>query len=156
MTTTMILIALGALLIGLLIGYFVAAGSRSNTRPRERRLQQQMDELRNEHTRYQADVNAHFMESAQLLRRLNDVQRDLQQQMARSASRLSSDEESQQALVFEGKSHRDRSLPDDDSIEPPRDYAPKDSPDEQGTLSEAYGFKPAPKGSKSPEKKDKA
>lgn len=152
MTITMILIALGALLIGLLIGYFTAAGSRSNTRPRERRLQQQMDELRNEHTRYQAEVNAHFMESAQLLRRLNDVQRDLQQQMARSANRLSSDEESQQALEFEGRTRRERLASDDDSIEPPRDYAPKDSSDEQGTLSEAYGFQAAPKGQ---EKKDK-
>ena len=153
MTITMILIALGALLIGLVVGYFISAGSRSNTRPRERRLQQQMDELRNEHTRYQAEVNAHFMESAQLLRRLNDVQRDLQQQMARSASRLSSDEESQQALVFEGKTRRERLNSDDDSVEPPRDYAPKDSPDEQGTLSEAYGFQAT---AKSQDNKDKA
>jgi uncharacterized membrane-anchored protein YhcB (DUF1043 family) len=91
-----------------------------------------MDELRSEYTRYQAQVNEHFMESAHLLRRFNDAYRDVNQHMARGANRLCNDDEWMEELKHETSGKRLEEVVD----EPPRDYAPKTS----GTLSEDFGL----------------
>jgi len=137
---TILLTAFGGLIIGLLVGYLLG-GRNKGGRPREKRLQLQIDELRNEYTRYQAEVNEYFMESARLLRRLNDVQRDMQQHVANNADKLTKDEDFQQ-LLRGGDTHPrlDHESDREPPFEPPRDYAPKDNPNAEGTLSEAYGL----------------
>ncbi|WP_404363800.1 YhcB family protein [Marinobacter sp.] len=140
----LILIAIAALVIGLAAGVLLG---RSNTGSslRQRRAEQQIDELRSEYTRYQAQVNEHFMESADLLRRFNDAYRDVNQHMARGANRLCNDEEWLEEIE---KASGDARLTDksSDGFEPPRDYAPKNRPEEKGTLAEDFGL----------EKKEKA
>ncbi|PAV25347.1 hypothetical protein CF392_11455 [Tamilnaduibacter salinus] len=139
MSTIMIVaIAIGILIAGLVAGYFIGrSGSAGGLQ--QRRLEQQIDELRSEYTRYQAQVNEHFVESAHMLRRFNDAYRDINRHMARGASRLCHDEDwtNEFALESNAQARLGRSA---DDPEPPRDYAPKADPEEKGTLAEDYGL----------------
>ena len=136
--TNLILAAIAALIVGIVIGAIVGRSGQGSTL-----RQQQAEELRNEYTRYQAQVNEHFMESAHLLRRFNDAYRDVNQHMARGANRLCNDEE-WMAELAEQTSRKRLEEVSEDGVEPPRDYAPKTS----GTLSEDFGLK---KGEKAPQ-----
>ncbi len=136
--TNLILIAVAALVVGLLIGVLLGR-SNAGTSLRHRRVEQQIDELRSEYTRYQAQVNEHFMESAHLLRRFNDAYRDVNQHMARGASRLANDEDWLEELDKASESARLTGRTEEGQ-EPPRDYAPKTSPEEKGTLAEDFGL----------------
>ena len=136
--TNLILIAIAALVIGLVAGVLLG---RSNTGSslRQRRAEQQIDELRSEYTRYQAQVNEHFMESAHLLRRFNDAYREVNQHMARGANRLCNDEEWLEEIEkTSGKPRLTNGK--DDGFEPPRDYAPKSRPGDKGMLAEDFGL----------------
>lgn len=136
----LILAAIAALIVGVIIGILVGRFGQSTTL-RQRRAEQQIEEIRNEYTRYQAQVNEHFMESAHLLRRFNDSYRDVNQHMARGANRLCNDEEWLQELEQEtARARLAGSADDKDGVEAPRDYAPKNDPEEKGTLSEDFGL----------------
>lgn len=139
--TNLILAAVAALAVGLIIGLLIGRSNQGSTL-RQRRAEQQIDELRNEYTRYQAQVNEHFMESAHLLRRFNDAFRDVNQHMARGANRLANDDEWLEELEQEKRRARltGTSAESGDVAEPPRDYAPKKDPEEKGTLAEGYGL----------------
>lgn len=139
--TNLILAAVAALAVGLIIGLLIGRSSQSSTL-RQRRAEQQTEELRNEYTRYQAQVNEHFMESAHMLRRFNDAFRDVNQHMARGANRLANDDEWLNELEQENKRARltGGKAEDGDVSEPPRDYAPKKDPAEKGTLDEGFGL----------------
>jgi len=140
--TNLILAAIAALIVGIVIGAIVGRSGQGSTL-RQRRAEQQAEELRNEYTRYQAQVNEHFMESAHLLRQFNDAYRDVNQHLARGANRLCNDEE-WMAELAEQTSRKRLEEVSEDGAEPPRDYAPKTS----GTLSEDFGLK---KGEKAPQ-----
>lgn len=103
--TNLILAALAALVIGIVIGILVGRSGQGQTL-RQRRAEQQIEELRSEYTRYQAQVNEHFMEAAHLLRRFNDAYRDVNQHMARGANRLCNDEDWLEELEHETSSKR--------------------------------------------------
>jgi hypothetical protein len=136
----LILAAIAALIVGLIIGVLVGR-SRQGSTLRQRRAEQQIEEIRNEYTRYQAQVNEHFMESAHLLRRFNDSYRDVNQHMARGANRLCDDEEWLHELQQEtARGRLEGGSADEDGAEPPRDYAPKSDPEEKGTLAEDFGL----------------
>ena len=142
--TNLILAAVVALVVGIIIGVlFGRSGQGASLR--QRRAEQKIDELRGEFTRYQAQVNEHFLESAQLLERFNSAYRDVNDHMARGANRLCNDEEWPESLGQDVSGRIGHS--DSDSSEPPRDYAPKADPKEKGTLSEDFGL---PKGEKRP------
>lgn len=136
--TNLILIAAAALIIGLIAGVLIGRSNQSSNL-RQRRVEQQIDELKGEYTRYQAQVNEHFMESAHLLRRFNDTYRDVNQHMARGANRLCNDEdwlEEIEKTTTKARLEADHA----DGFEPPRDYAPKSDPKEKGTLAEDFGL----------------
>ena len=139
--TNLILAAAAALVVGLVIGILIGRSGQGSTL-RQRRAEQQIEEIRNEYTRYQAQVNEHFMESAHLLRRFNDSYRDVNQHMARGANRLCNDEEWLHELEQENANARLEAGKggDKDGMEPPRDYAPKTDPEEKGTLAEDFGL----------------
>ncbi len=137
--TNLILAAIAALVVGIVIGVFVGRSGQGTTL-RQRRAEQQIEELRSEYTRYQAQVNEHFMESAHLLRRFNDAYRDVNQHMARGANRLCNDEDWMEELAHETSKKRLEEVREDVS-EPPRDYAPKTDPKDSGTLAEDFGLK---------------
>lgn len=137
--TNLILAAVAALVVGLILGLLIGRSGQGATL-RQRRAEQQIDELKAEYTRYQAQVNEHFMESAHLLRRFNDAFRDVNSHMARGANRLANDEEWPEELSHDRARLATRST-DSSSDEPPRDYAPKKDPQEKGTLAEDFGLK---------------
>ncbi|PPK52949.1 YhcB family protein [Marinobacter persicus] len=136
--TNLILAAVAALVVGVIIGVLVGRSGQGATL-RQRRAEQQIDELRSEFTRYQAQVNEHFMESAHLLRRFNDAYHDVNQQMARGANRLCNDDE-WLAELEQKSSGRLGHRSEEEPSEPPRDYAPKSDTDDSGMLAEDYGL----------------
>lgn len=136
--TNLIIAAAVALVIGLVIGLLIGRSGQGPTL-KQRRAEQQIEELRNEYTRYQAQVNEHFMESADLIRRLGDTYRDVNQHMARGANRLCHDEDWLEELEREKNEGR-LGKSAGEGLEPPRDYAPKKDPEEKGTLSEDFGL----------------
>ena len=135
-----------AFLAGILCGaivYHWLSGSRS----RHGQLETQLDELQQEYKDYQQQVNDHFSTSAHLVNKMTDTYRDIHEHLANGAESLCKDEDiknrlgdsllSSNALVS-GKVHKrrnERPTP----TEQPKDYAPKNNPDEQGALSEDYG-----------------
>ena len=138
--TNLIMAAVAALVVGILIGVLLGRSTGQGSSLRQRRTEQQVDELRNEYTRYQAQVNEHFMESAHLLRRFNDSYRDVNQHMAKGATRLCNDDELISELE-QSAARRLKNESDDDGAEPPRDYAPREDSKDSGTLAEDYGLK---------------
>ncbi len=138
--TNLILAAVAALIAGLIIGLLIGRSSQGSSL-RQRRAQQQTEELRSEYTRYQAQVNEHFMESAHLLRRFNDAFRDVNHHMARGANRLANDDEWLEELEQDRQRARLTDAHGETSnVEPPRDYAPRKDPEEKGTLAEGFGL----------------
>ncbi|TVP57379.1 MAG: DUF1043 family protein [Halomonadaceae bacterium] len=134
-----LIIGLIALAAGLVIGW-VASRFGANKGIRQRRLAQQLDQMQTEHTRYQAEVNQHFMETADLIRRLNDSYRDVNEHLAKGASKLCSENDIRHELEQARTGSRLTHKPAQEAAEPPRDYAPKDDKRAKGTLAEDYGL----------------
>jgi len=137
-----LVVGIVALAAGLVIGWLFSRYSGTKG-VRQRRLAQQLDQMQTEHTRYQAEVNQHFMETADLIRRLNDSYRDVHEHLASGASKLCSEGdiryELEQARTGGSRLTHEKAT-EDDSFEPPRDYAPKSHNRDKGTLSEDYGL----------------
>ncbi|WP_250657318.1 YhcB family protein [Alkalimarinus coralli] len=135
----------GALVGALIYRLVVNDGGRS------KRVERQMDELQQKHTRYQAQVSDHFVQTAQLINRLNEDYREIHNHLARGATELCSEDNANNLLQLSTENTKDSSeengkLEEIEEIyaEPPRDYAPKTN-EEQGTLSEEFGLKGKPK-----------
>lgn len=140
----LLLVGVVALLLGIGLGLIISRVFNKGA-THSRRVSQKMDELQNEHTRYQAQVNEHFMETAHRMRRLNDSYRDMYQHLAQGAVRLSNDEELREMLDPQDlKLGYNRNAPES-GFEPPLDYAPKSGPREKGTLAEDFGFERGPR-----------
>ncbi|MAM89306.1 MAG: hypothetical protein CME36_18555 [unclassified Hahellaceae] len=73
--------------IGLLVG-IVLHKTASPGSTKRRRLEGQMDQMRDEYVRYQADVTQHFSESAKLIRRLNKDYQSVITHLAQGADKL--------------------------------------------------------------------
>ncbi len=145
MTETGITLTVGILcfVAGLLLGALIHRLMQSET-AKNRRLVQQLDQLKEQHTRYQAEVSEHFAKTADIYAKLNTNYRELLAHMANSAERLSDDVDFSRTLNLTGPSQRPVHVtefePDADDFEPPRDYAPKATPHDKGTLSEDFGL----------------
>ncbi len=136
---TAVVVGIVALLTGLIAGWGISRTTGGSS-TRQRRLAQQLDALQNEHTRYQAQVNEHFMETAELIRRLNNSYREVHQHLARGATRLCSEGDAREELEQARQEHQIAHQKDAEDLEPPRDYAPKTDPQDRGTLAEDYGL----------------
>lgn len=132
----------GALVGGLIYRLVRRDGGRS------KRVEQQMDELQEKHTRYQAQVSDHFVQTAQLINRLNEDYRAIHNHLAKGATELCNEDNVNNLLDLSNEVpesepvalEEDISQIEDIYAEPPRDYAQK-SNDDQGTLSEEFGLK---------------
>ncbi|PKM30560.1 MAG: DUF1043 domain-containing protein [Gammaproteobacteria bacterium HGW-Gammaproteobacteria-11] len=104
--------------------------------------QAQLENLQLRFEEYQQEVSSHFKTTANLVSRLNRSYQDIQQHLTQGAMDLSPDEMTRQQLlaVLEQDNRPSSGEPAFDSLEPPRDYAPKNE-DTPGTLSEGYGVK---------------
>lgn len=136
----LLIVGVIALLLGIGVGLVISRLFFKGP-PQNRRLAQQYDELQNEYTRYQAQVNEHFMETAHRMRRLNDSHREMHEHLAQGASRLSNEGDWRDELESPDlKLRLNRSADPTSGLEPPRDYAPKSGPRDKGTLAEDFGF----------------
>jgi len=139
--------------IGILLHKLLHSESAKN-----RRLESQMDQLQDQHMRYQAEVTEHFTRTAEMLGRLNANYREVFNHLAVGAERLCSDTEfkSLAASATPAKPLRTEKLSKDkkyqvDLYDPPLDYAPKNNPKEKGTLAEDFGFSAHPASTEIPE-----
>ena len=140
-----VLIAIGAVLllagvgIGLLVGRNTAPGSQKY-RETERRLDQVLQEKK----AYEDEVVEHFSDTAKLLNNLTESYRELHNQLAAGAGHLCKEQGPISLSRMEEQRDQAEIPPQLADIQPPLDYAPKHSPDEQGMLSEGFGLDPEP------------
>ena len=153
-------IAITAFLSGAIIGAIIYRLFQKDA-SRSRRVEQQMDDLQQKHTHYQAQVSEHFLQTAHLINRLNEDYREIHSHLAQGASELCNEEGandllslSEAPLLSENKEERviqadaeiESEPEESDNVEPPRDYAPKAGED-KGTLSEDFGLQDKKEGS---------
>ena len=144
-TSIQVIAALGLFSLGLVIGVLVQRSTKGDGR-KIARLQAKLNETEERFTRYQADVTAHFMDTARKVQTLNKSYKDVHEQLASGARKLCEDDEIESVLSLsfnasKAPSHRGHTIDlANNDVTPPMDYAPKDKPEEEGTLSEGYGF----------------
>ncbi len=139
----MVVPALIGAIVGLVLGYFF--GRRSAPGSEENRdLQRQVENLQEERSRYEQRVNEHFADTAGKLNTLTENYREVYEQIASGAAALCSQTSGPRfdALAPPAQSTEDGDTieADDVVVEPPRDYAPKSSPDAPGVLDENFGM----------------
>jgi uncharacterized membrane-anchored protein YhcB (DUF1043 family) len=143
-TQELIVPALIAAIIGIFIGYLMgrrgAPGSEEN-----RELKRELQTLRDERVRFEQRVNAHFSDTAGKLNALTENYKAVYAQIASGAADLCSSSAAPRfdALAAPAAGNgADGEAIDAGSVqlEPPRDYAPKASPDTPGVLNERFGI----------------
>lgn len=139
-----------ALALGIVIGIVLTQLARRVSGGSSKGTQAQLESLQLRFEEYQQEVSSHFKTTASLVSRLNRSYQDIQEHMAQGAMDLSPDDMTRQRLLAAleeqaapSVSSHSTSEPVFDSLEPPRDYAPK-MQDMPGTLSENYGIKRKP------------
>ena len=148
------IIGIITLAVGALIGYLLGrSGDSSN---KQQQLIDQLNESQRELGEYKEQVNSHFEQTAALVNNLTESYKAVHQHLAQGSealcltehtpveldkapmqSRISDQSEVEVPTVTETVTPEEEQV-----VEPPRDYAPK-QPDEEGTLSEGYGLKEA-------------
>ena len=132
----------GLFVLGIVVGA-VFQRSFAGDSGKSKRLEQKLAETQDAYTKYQAEVSAHFMDTARKVQNLNNSYREVHEQLARGASKLCSDDEANDFLAISLDNRNKGQTYEDDSEELPQmpmDYAPKEKPDEEGTLSENFGL----------------
>ncbi len=101
------------------------------------RLTEQLDGIHKEYAAYQNDIDVHFYEMQRLLEPLKQCFAEIEQRMAFDTKALS-----QRTLINKPTLIAQTLITTDtESLHPPKDYAPKKTPNERGTLSENFGLK---------------
>ena len=143
--STLWIVGVVALLIGAVVGLLIA---RSSTGGQSRHvLVEELNDTRRELEEYKQQVSVHFAQTADLVNRLTDSYRDVHQHLSKSAQKLCDDEvlvaslmAREQRPVLGSPVTEPSAEPEQDNVEPPKDYALRKDPKEAGTLSEKYGL----------------
>lgn len=136
--------------VGAAAGYALHFYRNSDSRVRE--LETHLTSIQHKYEHYQQAVTEHFSQSAQLVNNLTNAYREVHEHLQKGANDLcadnkrhSSDNPAQSFLGLEASKDafpqpvRAKEAKFLDSVEPPRDYAPK-SPSDKGMLDEDYGL----------------
>ena len=122
------------------MGLGVVAG-RLWLRPgQQRQLEERLHAAQQAMQTYQHEVAKHFVETSSRISDLTLCYKELHEHLARGAANLASPDISR--TLLDAATHKLDSKPvilDESSLEPPRDWAPK-NPGARGTLSEDYGL----------------
>jgi uncharacterized membrane-anchored protein YhcB (DUF1043 family) len=133
--------AVAGLIIGYIFGGRMAPGSQQS-----RELEKKLAEANRSREQFEQRVNMHFADTAGKLNALTQNYREVYEHIASGAAALSSGK-SNAAAKFDAlqapETPEEPAAIEADSVvvEPPRDYAPKTSPDDPGTLDENFGLK---------------
>jgi len=137
------LTGIGCLIVGIAIGYLVAG--RINTTPNKvTELEQKLQDLQRNHAHYRDEVSDHFNTTAELVQQMTDSYKDVYQHLASGAQDLCSTDVASKLLptsndgVFGAVAHDDED--DDDDLQAPKDYAPRQNPNQAGALAEDFGL----------------
>lgn len=139
-TTAIIITGLIGAVLGGLIGAIIGLRNGS-AGVKARELQQRLDQSERERKSYEQDVIQHFAETASRLNTLTESYREVHNHLAQGAARLCDGRGTDGALQQLARSADDALIPPSlVNVEPPRDYAPKGSPEDPGVLNEAFGL----------------
>ena len=126
------------LVIGAAGGLLLARRFENTSPGKVEELENRIQELQRAHADYREHVSEHFNTTAELVQQMTDSYRDVYQHLARGAQDLCSDDVASRLLpsadnaLFLGH--------DDNSVEQPKDYAPKRGNGQSGALSEDFGL----------------
>lgn len=147
-STTVLATAAISLIIGVLIGA-VLTRSLGTREQHNRELERKLEDTEQRLSSYQQQVTEHFTETSQRVNKLTQSYKEVHEYLANSALELANPEISRQLLeagsgdLKEPKPTREYKTENDlipeDTVLPPRDWAPKKD-GEEGQLSEEFGF----------------
>ncbi|MFV8820142.1 YhcB family protein [Haliea sp. E17] len=137
--TVLIICSLIGLAVGLGIGVLLAQRVTPSGQKR-REAERQLDQALQEKKAYEDEVVEHFTDTAKLLNQLTDSYREVHNHLARGAADLCRGSGPVALDQMNRKADPAKIPADLADIQPPRDYAPKASPDQKGILSEGYGL----------------
>jgi hypothetical protein len=135
------LTAIGGLAIGIVIGVLYA-GRLNHSNSRLQELENQIQNLEDNHKGYRDDVSDHFNMTAELVQHMTESYKEVYQHLATGAQDLCSQDVASKLLpgssdtVFENKNNLEESK----GPVPPKDYAAKQNPEQKGALSEDFGI----------------
>lgn len=140
---TIWVIAIAALIIGILIGFLF--GKNGNNGSREVQLANDLEKANLELSRYRDEVNEHFSKTADLVNGLTQQYQKVHQHLADSAEQLVRDEKLIASLQQSASARLEQTKTEEPSLADkpvgmPLDYAPKSGNDEPGTLSDNFGL----------------
>ncbi len=134
---------LGGVLCGVLL-YHIFAGSHS----RNCKLTSQLNDVQREYMEYKDKVSDHFTTTAHLINKMTDTYKEVHEHMANGADSLCQNESVHRSLgdallrsnsFVSGKLTKGHTV-HPKAVEQPKDYAPKNKPEEKGMLSEEFGI----------------
>lgn len=131
-----------ALLAGGIAGVVVGIAATRYLNPQRKEnleLEERLEKAEQQLNDYQNQVTEHFSHTSQLVNNLTSSYRDIHEYLAASAMRLSNLEISEPVIIASASTNLAK-LAAGQSVEPPKDYAPKTGA-APGTLSEEYGLK---------------
>ncbi len=136
--TTFAAAIIAAIAIGLILGRLFASKEGKN----KSSLRKQLDELKKQHQLYQINVTEHFSRTTDLIAELNTNYSRIQEHLHQGAEEFLKPEYQLESARTGETTLEDLAPEADPKSEPsrPLDYAPK-NPNEEGTLSETFGFK---------------
>lgn len=140
-----IMLAAGAALaiLGLLLGWL--AGRRTSaTAKKYRDLTRKLEQVEQDKEAYENEVVEHFTETAKLLNNLTESYREVHNHLATGAANLCQGAGPVSLERLENGRDPAEIPAHLAQIQPPLDYAPKNSPDEKGMLNEEFGFERKP------------
>lgn len=142
--------ALIALFIGIGIGIFIHS-SKYSDESKSQKLKNEIQTLKQELVDYKSSVADHFSKTSTLVNELTENYVKVYQHLSEGSKSLADTDQAPLALDQDGKppltsvinriGKSSDSLQTDIGMEMPKDYAPKpDTPDTEGTLSEAFSI----------------
>lgn len=126
------------LAIGVAAGLLIARRIDSSNPGKVEELEARVAELQRFHDDYREHVSDHFNMTADLVQQMTESYRDVYQHLARGAQDLCNDEIA--AKLLPSADQINFSSEEDNTLEAPKDYAPKRVKSQSGALSEGFGL----------------
>lgn len=135
------LTAIACLAVGIVIG--VVFSSRLNSSSsRVQELENQIRDLKDNHSAYKGNVGDHFSMTADLVQHMTESYREVYQHLASGAQDLCSNEVASKLLPAgsDATFESNEASATTSGLIPPKDYAAKQDPTQKGALSEEFGI----------------
>ena len=129
---------IACLAVGMVAGLLLGRKVQGSSPARLSELEAQIQELQRHHADYRDHVSEHFGTTAELVQQMTESYRDVYQHLATGAQQLCTEDVASKLLPA-GEQSMFSSEQDENSVVPPKDYAPKKTSG-PGALSEEFGL----------------